>query len=79
MKRQVRILIGVVASGLLVFGVMVIGLEYARYRVEVGHNQPAELDALRTIIGSALLLAGIILFATSNKLAAVFTDDDDND
>lgn len=72
MRRAVRNLIRFVAAGFVIFGAFPIGLELLRHRV-----QSAEVRASQFIIGGGTILAGILLFAFSSRLAAIFTDDDD--
>jgi ethanolamine transporter EutH len=72
MKRAVRVLIRVVAAGLLVFGGMEIGLEYMRHRV-----QKVQISLWHCVISAVLVALGVVLFAASARLAEQFTDDID--
>ena len=72
MKRAIRTLICLVASGLIVFGGMEIGLEYTRHRLR---GEP--IHARPWIIGSALIVGGVILFVASSKLAEKLAGDFD--
>ena len=68
MKRAVRTLIRIIAAALIVFGGLELGLEYARQRT-------ATISWGQIILGSALIVIGIGLFAGSARLAEKFTDD----
>ncbi len=70
MKRAVRNLIRLLASGLIVAGVMMIGLEIMGRRVDTGRTH-----IWYWLIGALLLVAGIILLWASDRLAEHFTDD----
>jgi divalent metal cation (Fe/Co/Zn/Cd) transporter len=72
MKRHVRTLICLIASGLVVFGGMEIGLEYLRHRFRQG-----EISLWHYVIGAILVMLGIFLFLTSSRLAEQLTDDFD--
>jgi uncharacterized membrane protein HdeD (DUF308 family) len=72
MRRAVRNLIRLIAAALLVFGVLEFIFEFTRERAE-----KAELDIWHLVLGAILVVAGIILFATSKKLAEKLTDDFD--
>jgi len=75
-KRQVRTLICVIASALLVLGVMETGLEFARHRVPASQGRtPPPLSFWRIVLGAVLIVVGIGLFAVSRKLAERLTDD----
>jgi hypothetical protein len=78
MKRAVRTLIQIIAVGLMIFGVLEIGLEFAHHQVQVReHIEPIKTNIWRYVIGVVLFLAGIILFLGSNSLAEQLTDDID--
>jgi uncharacterized membrane protein HdeD (DUF308 family) len=70
MRRAVRNLIRLIAAALLVFGVLEFIFEFTRERAK-----QAELNLWHLILGAILLVAGIVLFATSRKLAEKFTED----
>jgi hypothetical protein len=70
MKRAVRSLIRVIAAALIVFGGMQMGLEFFRVRLNEEGMRWGQL-----ISGSLLIAGGAVLFATSAKLAEMFTDD----
>ncbi|HWD92711.1 MAG TPA: hypothetical protein VG938_10210 [Verrucomicrobiae bacterium] len=79
MKRAVRTLIQFIAAGLAIFGALEIGLEIAHHQVQVhNHVDPIKNDIWRYVIGAALLLLGLILFAGSESLAEQLTDDIDD-
>ena len=75
MKRRVRTLICVVASGMIIVGGMQAGLEFMRHRILISHHQASELNAWRIVIGGVLIALGVLLFAASNSLAEQLTDD----
>ena len=80
MKRPVRTLIQIIAAGLMLFGVLEIGLEFAHHQVQIrDHIQPIKTNVWRYIIGVALFVVGIILFLGSNSLAEQLTDDIDDE
>lgn len=72
MKRAIRTVIRIAASGLIVFGGMEIGLEYTRHRLR---GDP--ISTWPWIIGSLLILGGVVLFVTSSKLAEKLAGDFD--
>jgi hypothetical protein len=72
MRRAVRNLIRVLAVGLVVFGAMEIGREVMRYRM-----QKTPFNVWHGVMGSTLIIGGIVLGATSTRLAEHFTDDAD--
>jgi len=72
MKRAVRSVIRLGASGFLLVGAMEIGLEFMQHRL---HGAP--YGGWRLILGLALVLAGIVLLALSRRLAERITDDFD--
>jgi drug/metabolite transporter (DMT)-like permease len=79
MKRAVRTLIQIIAAGLMIFGVLEIILEIAHHQVQVrDHVDPIQTNVWRYIIGGALLLVGVVLFAGSDSLAEQLTDDFDD-
>jgi hypothetical protein len=78
MKRPVRTLIQIIAAGLMLFGVLEIGLEFAHHQVQIReHIEPIKTNIWRYIIGVLLFLVGIILFLGSDSLAEQLTDDID--
>ena len=72
MKRAVRGLIRLVASGLVLFGALEIGLELVRHRMK-----DVPISVWSCIIGGVLILLGIGLLLTSASLAEQLTDDFD--
>lgn len=70
MKRAVRTLIRIIGSACILFGVIEIVLEYARDRLP-----KAEISWGQIVIGSFLIVAGIVLLAASAKLAEKLADD----
>lgn len=74
MKNSIRNLIWLVASALLFFGVLQIGLEFLKREV-----RQREISLVNCAVGGALVLGGIALFAGSKRLAEHFGDDDDDD
>jgi hypothetical protein len=80
MKRAVRTLIQIIAAGLMLFGVLEIGLEFAHHQVQIReHIEPIKTNIWRYIIGVLLFVVGIILFLGSNSLAEQLTDDIDDE
>jgi len=80
MKRPVRTLIQIIAAGLMLFGVLEIGLEFAHHQVQIReHIEPIKTNIWRYIIGVALFVVGIVLFLGSNSLAEQLTDDIDDE
>jgi drug/metabolite transporter (DMT)-like permease len=70
MKRAVRTLIRLVAAGLAVVGVMVLGLEFIRLRGPSGR-----IDLWNGIVGLILVVLAVVLFAASSALAKRWTED----
>jgi uncharacterized membrane protein HdeD (DUF308 family) len=70
MKRAVRTLIRIIASAFILFGVIEIVLEYARDRLP-----DAKISWWQIVIGSLLIVAGIVLLTVSAKLAEKLADD----
>jgi uncharacterized membrane protein YkvI len=80
MKRPVRTLIQIIAAGLMLFGVLEIGLEFAHHQVQIReHIEPIKTNIWRYIIGVALFVVGIVLFLGGNSLAEQLTDDIDDE
>ena len=78
MKRPVRTLIQIIAAGLMLFGVLEIGLEFAHHQVQIReHIEPIKTNIWRYVIGVALFAVGVVLFAASDSLAEQLTDDID--
>ena len=75
MKRKVRNLIRVLASGLFIAGAMAIGLEMERRR-NLTDVQP---HGSPLVVGAILVVVGAFLFGASNKLVEHFMDDFDED
>jgi hypothetical protein len=73
-KRKVRNLIRLLASGLFVAGAMTLGLEMMGQRVP-----GSGIRASYLLAGAILILMGAFLFGASNKLAEHFMDDFDED
>jgi hypothetical protein len=74
MRRAVRALIRIIASALLLFGVLSVGLELSRYAMK----KPGT-GFWPWVIGAILLAAGVVLFMASASLAEQLTDDVDDD
>ncbi|MGN6555377.1 MAG: hypothetical protein ACTHLW_16855 [Verrucomicrobiota bacterium] len=74
MTRAIRNLIRFIAAGLIFFGTLQIGLEFARQ-----HLHESEARVGQYLIGLLLVVLGIISFAFSSKAAAFLTDEDDGD
>ena len=70
MNRAVRTVIRLVAAGLMVIGGMVIGLEFMRDRVK-----HAQLSVGQCVLGGLLIVAGVVLFWASSRLAERLADD----
>lgn len=70
MRRAVRNLIRIVAAALVVFGALEFVYEFTRQRTE-----QAEINLWHLALGAVLVIAGIVFFATSRKLAEKLTDD----
>jgi hypothetical protein len=70
MKRAVRMVIRLIAAGIIVVGGMNTGLEYMRYRLHA-----AEINLWRVCLGLLGVLVGVTLFAFSSSLAERMTDD----
>jgi uncharacterized membrane protein YidH (DUF202 family) len=80
MKRSVRILIQIIAVGMMVFGVLEIGLEFAHHQVQIrDHIEPVKTNVWSYIIGTVLFVVAIILFLGSDSLAEQLTDDIDDE
>ena len=67
-------LIRLVAAGLMVIGIMLGGLEFLNHRAK-----GVEISFLKIIFDSVMFIAGAVLFAVSNKLAARLTGEDESD
>ena len=74
MKRSVRMLLRLTASGIITVGGMEFVLEYMRHRF-----RGAEVHLWNCILGAVLVALGVILFAFSARLAERWTDDFDED
>ncbi len=74
MQRAFRTIIRLVAAGFVVFGGMQISLEFIRHRVK-----NSETSLWQYVIGAALVVLGITLFAASSRIAAQLADDSDGD
>ena len=70
MKRAVRAILRLIASGLILFGGLEIGLEFTRHRM-----QKAEINPWHFLIGVILIGLGAFLCAASAALAERLTDD----
>jgi hypothetical protein len=70
MRRAVRSIICIVAAALIIFGVLEIGLEFAR-----DHTHHTGISVWHCVIGAVLILVGLILIAGSGSLAEQLTDD----
>jgi hypothetical protein len=71
MKRRVRTLIQVLASGLILFGGIVLVLEFIGHRL----HKAAHINWWYCILGVVLIALGGFLFAGSESLAEQLTDD----
>jgi hypothetical protein len=74
MKRAIRNLLRFVATAIFAFGALQIGLEFMRRSLR---EEPIRVGSC--VLGGVLLLAGVMLFLASSRLAALFSDDDDSD
>jgi divalent metal cation (Fe/Co/Zn/Cd) transporter len=72
MRRAVRNLIRFIAAGLVIFGGLEIGLEVMRDRLH-----KAGINLWHCFVGTILIVAGVLLFAVSARLAEQLTDDID--
>lgn len=70
MKRAIRNLVRVVASALVAFGLIDLCLEFFRV-----HFHEGEIHWSAGAIGLVFILAGILLFVFSAKIAAKIADD----
>ena len=70
MRRAVRSVICLIASGLVLFGAVEIGFQYMNHRA-----RHAEINMWHCIAGGVLFAAGLILLGLSAKLAEQLTDD----
>lgn len=70
MKRAVRTLIRLVASAVIIFGVLEVGLELTRHQM-----RKVEISPWHCAIGAVLVICGAILFAVSARLAEQWADD----
>ncbi len=70
MKRAVRTSIRLVAAGFMVIGGMVLGLEFMRDRVK-----HAEASVGQYVLGAVLIVAGVVLYWASSRLAERLADD----
>jgi hypothetical protein len=70
MKRAVRMVMRLIASGIILVGGMNAGLEFMRQRV-----QEVELNLWRVCLGVLGVVVGLALFAASSSLAEKLTDD----
>ena len=60
--------------GVLVFGLLMVGLEFLGHRAK-----GVEFSYLKVVFNTILLLAGIFLLFKAGKIAAHITDEDDDD
>jgi cytochrome c biogenesis protein CcdA len=72
MKRAVRTIIRLIAGGLMVFGGLQAGLEFARHRLKETEASPGQY-----VIGSLLIAMGVALLIFSSRIAARLTEDYD--
>ena len=70
MKRAVRIILRLIASGLILFGGLEIGLEIIRQRAKEGG-----MRLWSCIAGAFLIALGVALIAVSSRVAARLTED----
>ena len=69
MRRAVRTVIRLIAAGIIVVAVMSLALEFTRSR-----QHRADFAVWRCVIDFLAVALGVVLFATSSKLAARLTD-----
>jgi len=69
MKRAIRTLICIIAAAPIVFGGLELGSIYARRQEGTG------VSVGQISIAAILIIAGIVLLATSKKIAERFDDD----
>ena len=72
MKRAVRSLIRIIAAGLIGFGIIELVFEIVSQRAK-----GTAINAWHLIIGSLLIVLGIVMFVTSTRLAKKLTADFD--
>jgi hypothetical protein len=72
MRRAVRSLISLVASSLVLFGVIEIGYQYMNHRI-----RNAGVSPWHCLAGGVLLVLGLILFSVGGRLAKRLTEDFD--
>ena len=70
MKSAVRKLIRLIASGMIIFGILEIGLELTRHQM-----RKTDISIWHCAVGGVLIVVGTILFAASTSLAEQLTDD----
>ena len=70
MKRAVRMVIRLIATGIALVGGMNVGLEVVRHRM-----QGVDFNLWRVCLGGLGVVLGLVLFAISSALAQRLTDD----
>jgi hypothetical protein len=70
MKRAVRSVLRLLAAGAVVVGGMELGLEFTRHRL-----RGTTASVWHCLLGALIVLAGVALFAASDRLARTLTDD----
>lgn len=71
-QKGAKLLLRVMALGMIIVGGMNVALELLRYRAH-----PGALSLPQIVLGSIGFLAGVILFLASGKIAARWTQDFD--
>lgn len=70
MRRAVRAILRLVATGLILFGVLEFALEFIRQRL-----RDEEIRLWSCVLGAILAVLGTLLFWRSGRLAEHLTDD----
>ncbi|HHY86060.1 MAG TPA: hypothetical protein GYA07_11105 [Verrucomicrobia bacterium] len=70
MKRALRAILRLLASGFLVIGGMQLGLEFMRYRL-----RGEEIHLWPCVLGAIFLVLAVLLFACSGRIADRWADD----
>lgn len=78
MKRAVRSLIHLVAAGFIIFGALEICFEIARHAMQVRQHIEPTTNIWHYLIGTVLLVIGVILFLGAESLAEQLTDEPDD-
>ena len=72
MKRAVRMILRLIAAGILIVGAMTMGLQLM---LQLKHR--GEPSMTRVLLGGLGVVLGLVLFAASSSLAERLTDDFD--